>query len=164
MQDRDAKTAVRRFPAPVVDLRFLELNPNSLAAASAQSGLLQLADILACPRCSGDLEFFLDLLECKCCGSRFASDSGIPQLFFPHDVLYGPADVTQKVKDFYDAHPFPKYDDTDSNDSLREQMSSLPIARLLDQHLSSNALILDAGCGTGPVSYTHLTLPTNREV
>ncbi len=163
MQDREAKTAVRRFPPPVVDLGVLELNTNCPAAASAQTGLLRLAKILVCPRCTGDIEFFLDLLECKSCGSRFSSDSGIPQLFFPHDVLYGPSDVTEKVKDFYDAHPFPQYDDADSPDSLREQMSSSPVARLLDQQLPSNALILDAGCGTGNLA-NFLALQKDRQV
>ena len=30
--------------------------------------------------------------------------------------------------------------------------------------LQPNAYILDFGCGSGPVSYTHLTLPTTERV
>jgi SAM-dependent methyltransferase len=114
-----------------------------------QHGLLQHAGILVCPRCGGHLEFSLDILECKCCGSEYPSDSGIPRLFFPHDVLYGPRDVTHKVKDFYDENPFPQYEDSDSADSLRERSLASPLARLLDNQLPASALILDAGCGTG---------------
>ena len=40
---------------------------------------------------------------------------------------------------------------------------------LFDGELPRHPVLLDAGCGQGksfqyPVSYTHLTLPTNREV
>jgi SAM-dependent methyltransferase len=141
-----AAAPVRRFPAPLVDLRFVELSRQTEPVGSAHSGLL------SCPRCAGTLEFFLDILECKCCGSEYTSDAGVPRLFFPHDVFYGPGDVTHRVKDFYDANPFPKYGDTDSRDTLRAESLASPLARLLDEHLPSNALILDAGCGTG-----HLT-------
>ena len=37
----------------------------------------------------------------------------------------------------------------DSRDSLREKLTSSPLARLLDEHIPVNARILDAGCGTG---------------
>ena len=149
VEDRDTKSAVRRFRAPVVDLRVIELSTHAESAGSVQRGLLQHADILACPRCGGNLEFFLDILECNWCGSEYASDCGIPRLFFPHDVLYGPRDLTHQVQDFYEDNPFPKYGDSDSADSLREQSLSSPLARLLDEQLPSKALILDAGCGTG---------------
>ena len=149
VQDRDTQAAVRRFPAPMVDLRDFELSTNPGPVGSVQRGLLQHAGILACPRCGGQFEFFLDILGCKWCGSEFPCDSGIPRLFFPHDVLYGPRDVTHKVKDFYDENPFPKYEDTDSSESLREQSLASPLARLLDDRLPAKALILDAGCGTG---------------
>jgi SAM-dependent methyltransferase len=149
VQDRDAKAAVHRFPAPVVDLRDFEFESYPGPTGSIQRAVLQHTAILACPRCGGDLEFCVDLFACTWCSSEFASDFGIPRLFFPHDVLYGPRDVTHKVKDFYEENPFPKYGATDSSDSLREQCFASPLARLLDDQLPSNALILDAGCGTG---------------
>ena len=163
VQDREAKAAVRRFSAPVVDLRFLELNAHPGAAGSIQHSLLELAEILACPRCGGRLEFFPAVLECKWCSSQYSSDSRIPQLFFPHDVLYGPRDVTRKVQDFYDANPFPKYDDVDSRDSLREESLASPLARLLDDQLPSHSLVLDAGCGTGHLA-NFLALQKDRKV
>ena len=145
----------------MVDLRVLELK--SYPAGSVQRGLLQHTGILACPRCSGSVEFFLDILECKWCGSEFPCDSGIPRLFFPHDVLYGPGDVTHKVKDFYDENPYPKYEDTDSRDSLRERLLQSPLARHLDEQLPEKAFILDAGCGTGHLA-NFLALRKDRKV
>jgi len=152
VENREMKAPVRRFPAPLVDLRVVELSTHPGPVASAQRSLLQHAALLSCPRCGGRLEFFLDILECKSCGSEYGSDASVPRLFFPHDVFYGPRDVTHAVKDFYEANPFPKYGDADSRDTLCGAALASPLARLLDENLSSNALILDAGCGTG-----HLT-------
>ncbi len=146
---------VRRFPAPEVDLRELrvvDLNTRNETMAPAQRDSFQQAALLSCPRCGGTLNLFRDILECESCGSEYRSDAGIPRLFFPHDIFYGPRDVTHAVKDFYEANPFPKYKAADSRDSLCQESLASPLARLLDQNLPSNALILDAGCGTG-----HLT-------
>ena len=152
VQDSKVKAAVRRFPAPVVDLRVVELSTQPSPAGSVQHGLLQHAGILSCPRCGGRLEFSLDVLGCKWCSSEYGSDCGIPRLFFPHDVLFGPRDVTQKVKDFYDANSYPKYSDEDSRDSLRERYAALPLARLLNDQVPAGTLVLDAGCGTGQLA------------
>jgi SAM-dependent methyltransferase len=161
-QQQSAKTAARRFPAPQNEFRLFELGPHPSPASSVQCGLLERDGILACPRCGGTLDFFLEALECKWCGTDFESDSGIPRLFFPHDVLYGPHDVTQAVKTFYDANPFPKYDDTDSRDSLRAKSLAHPLARLLDEQLPIDASILDAGCGTGHLA-NFLSMKGNRQ-
>jgi SAM-dependent methyltransferase len=165
LQDRDAQAAVRRFSAPVVDLRFLEseLDHPPGTVGSVQSALLQQSDSLVCPRCGGKLGFSGDILECRWCASAYPSDSGVPQLFFPHDVLYGPQDVTHKVKDFYEANPFPQYNDSDSLDDLREKCRALPLARLLDDQISPNARILDAGCGTGQLA-NFLAIKKSRQV
>jgi len=162
-EDREKKAAVCRFPAPVVDLRVIDLSTYPSPAGSVQRGSFKHAAILCCPRCGGRLGVFLDILECKWCGSEFTSDAGVPRLFFPHDVLYGPRDVTHKVKDFYDENPFPKYDDTESRDSLIERSLASPLARLLDEQLPANAFILDAGCGTGHLA-NFLGLQKHRHV
>jgi len=149
VQDRIAKEPVHPFPAPLVDLRIIELNTRPGPPGSVQQSLLQHASILACPRCGGNLEFFLDAVGCKWCGSEYPADSGVPALFFPHDILYGPRDATRSVKAFYEENPFPKYDDSDSRESLHDQSLATPVARLLNDQLPVGALILDAGCGTG---------------
>jgi len=160
---RNTTAAVRRFSAPLVDLSVVELARPSGSSSSLQQSLLPHLGMLCCPRCGGSLAFSLDILECKCCGSEYRSDSGIPRLFFPHDVLFGPRDVTQSVKDFYDANPFPKYTDDSSLDSLTEACHASPLARLLDEQLPHNALILDAGCGTGQLA-NFLGLRKDRHV
>jgi len=152
VENREGKVAVRRFPAPLVDLRVVDFSTPPEHVGSVQRGLLQHASLLSCPRCGGKLDFFPDILECKWCGGEYRCEAGIPRLFFPHDVFYGPRDVTHAVKDFYEANPFPAYDDVDSRDALCRELLATPLGRLLDGNLPANALILDAGCGTG-----HLT-------
>lgn len=164
LQDRQVNTAVHRFPPPLVDHDSdREVSSIPPSVASIQHCLAQNVSLLACPRCGGRLEFARYGLQCKCCGSEYFSDSGIPSLFFPHDVLYGPRDVTQPVKDFYDANPFPTYDDLDSTETLCDQFSDSLLANLLNKQLSPDALILDAGCGTGRLA-NFLALQKNRRV
>jgi SAM-dependent methyltransferase/uncharacterized protein YbaR (Trm112 family) len=163
VENRKVDAAVRRFPAPSVDLGVVELSPHPGAAGSVQRALLQHAGILACPRCGGRLDFFLDILECKSCGSEYASDFGIPRLFFPHDVFYGPRDVIHAVKDFYEANPFPKYAVADSRDTLCDDSLATSWGRFLDEQLPANALILDVGCGTGRLA-NFLALRKDRQV
>jgi SAM-dependent methyltransferase len=141
----------------------VELARPSGSPGSVQQSLLPHLGVLCCPRCGGSLGFTPEVLECTCCGSEYRSDSGIPRLFFPHDVLFGPRDVTQSVEDFYDSNPFPKYSDDDSLDSLSEACHASPLARLLDEQLPHNALILDAGCGTGHLA-NFLGLRKDRHV
>ena len=47
-------------------------------------------------------------------------------------------------------------------------MSDIETQRLIANLVPEGSRVLDLGCGDGamldPVSYTHLTLPTNREV
>jgi SAM-dependent methyltransferase len=161
-QETTAKTAARPFSAPLNEFRLFELGPHPSPASPVQCGLLESGGILACPRCGGDLKFFLEAIECKWCATVFEADSGIPRLFFPHDILYGPADVTQSVKTFYDANPFPKYEDADGRDSLREKSLASPLARLLDERLAADVSILDAGCGTGHLA-NFLSMNGNRQ-
>ena len=61
-------------------------------------------------------------------------------------------DVTEKVKAFYEANPFPNYDDHDTLRSLIEKArrSGLPLA--LDRAIGYNSTVLEAGCGTGQLS------------
>jgi SAM-dependent methyltransferase len=56
------------------------------------------------------------------------------------------------VQGFYEAHPFPDYDDLDSPRVLRERARASRFARLLDEQLPLRGLTLDAGCGTGQLA------------
>ncbi len=86
------------------------------------------------------------------CGHRFPITDGIPQLFWPHDTLNDPGDVTERVKAFYEETPFPNYDDQESVRSLIEKARRGAYARDLDQAIPYNADVLEVGCGTGQLS------------
>jgi SAM-dependent methyltransferase len=70
----------------------------------------------------------------------------------PSQSSEGQLDVTDIVKEFYEEAPFPNYDDMDSRDSLQTKARRGIFADLLDQQLPPNALLLEAGCGTGQLS------------
>jgi SAM-dependent methyltransferase len=163
VHDRNVQPVVRRFPAPLVDLRVVEQDAQPESVSSMQRSLLQHASILTCPRCAGKMQFCSDSLECNCCGSEYASHSGIPRLYFPHDVLYGPRDATQRVQRFYDENPFPTYADDDSTHSLHEEFLTSDLALILNDHLPATALIVDSGCGTGHLT-NFLASTKNRQV
>ena len=47
--------------------------------------------------------------RCCNCNASYSCDDGIWQLYADHEKTDG--DVTEKVKQFYEEHPFPNYDD-----------------------------------------------------
>lgn len=56
------------------------------------------------------------------------------------------------VQAFYEEQPFPDYEDLDSPRHLRERAAKSQFARLLDEQLPLDGLVLEAGCGTGQLS------------
>jgi SAM-dependent methyltransferase len=108
--------------------------------------------LLTCPTCGGDLRLVDGVeLSCEDCDRTFASDSGIPLLFWPND-WQGKTDVTEIVKAFYEETPFPNYDGVDTAALLRQKADSSMFAKLVDEQLPAGAKILEAGCGTGQFS------------
>ena len=79
-----------------------------------------------------------------------ARHRGILQAFWPHDRPEG--DVTQIVKQFYEEHPFPNYDDTDDAGSLVSKSRRSIYARLLAEQIGYNKRVLEVGCGTGQLA------------
>jgi len=59
--------------------------------------------IFACPACGGPLAVTNETLACTPCRQIFPSDNGIPLLFHPHDPKDRARDLTDIVKDFYEA-------------------------------------------------------------
>jgi carbamoyltransferase len=86
------------------------------------------------------------------CGHRFPITDDIPQLFWPHDRVGTPEDVTEKVKAFYEETPFPNYDEHESIRSLIEKARRGEYARKLDDAIPYNSSVLEVGCGTGQLS------------
>ena len=120
--------------------------------AAANVARVALIDIIRCARCGGRLRERGATLSCGGCGQQYPVSDGIPQLFVPNDWGNGKLDVTDIVRDFYEETPFPNYDDLDSRESLRKKAQTGLFARLLDEQIPSNALVLEAGCGTGQLS------------
>jgi carbamoyltransferase len=107
---------------------------------------------LTSPCCNGGLQADRDRLVCAACGHAFAMDGRVPQLFWPHESITDPADVTEMVKAFYERTPFPNYDDHDTVRSLIEKSRRGIYARRLDETLPYNSTVLEVGCGTGQLT------------
>jgi SAM-dependent methyltransferase/uncharacterized protein YbaR (Trm112 family) len=113
---------------------------------------IPLLDVLRCARCASRLAETGDALTCGACAQRYPVVDGIPQLFVPNEWGGGKLDVTDIVKEFYEETPFPNYDDLDSRESLRSKARLGVFARLLDEQIPEDALVLEAGCGTGQLT------------
>lgn len=121
-------------------------------------------DIFVCPACAGPLALPADdrPIQCRGCGRSFPIEDAIPLLFWPTGGT-ALGDVTDVVKAFYEATPFPNYDDLDSAESLRAKAERGVFARLLNEQIPYGALVLECGCGTGQLS-NFLGLTWSRSV
>ena len=140
---RDTKV---QSPNPPVDHGPTRFEP------SLSTVLTRKAEILVCPACGGNLRLYTEYVKCSSCAHVFAFDEDIPQLFWGNDWSNSRSDVTEEMRAFYEATPFPNYDDLDSSTSLREKASRGFFARLLDEQIPHGASVLEAGCGTGQLS------------
>lgn len=119
-------------------------------------------EVFACPACGGSFAWSPSSAVCEACGRSFAIEEGIPRFFHPHDAG-DKRDVTDIVKSFYETNPFPNYDDLDSRESLANKARRGVFARLLDEQIPADAVVLEVGCGTGQLS-NFLGMAWNRTV
>jgi carbamoyltransferase len=103
-----------------------------------------------CPGCGGALKSDGKEARCEKCATKFINNDGIWQLYWDHEKNAG--DVTDKVKSFYEEHPFPNYDDHDTLQSLISKSRKGIYGKLLGEQIPFNAKILEVGCGTGQLS------------
>ncbi|HKS75743.1 MAG TPA: class I SAM-dependent methyltransferase [Terriglobales bacterium] len=109
------------------------------------------ADLFVCPGCGGNLQLSDDSVSCDGCANVYpVADNGIPLLFVPTGS--NNYDVTETVQAFYEANPFPNYDDIDNEQALAEKARRGFFARLLDEQLPEGARVLECGCGTGQLT------------
>jgi SAM-dependent methyltransferase len=134
------------------------MRPES-APENAVSGILKM---LCCPRCSGALSQELGRLTCLACQQAYPIVDNIPQLFWSHEWKEAKADITAEMKAFYEANPFPNYDDFDSAGTLIAKARKRIFAKLLDDQIPFGTRILECGCGTGQL--TNFLSIANRTV
>ena len=72
---------------------------------------------------------------------------GVPDLYFGDKNP-----LTEIQSDFYNEVKFPNYDEIDDFGTLLEKASRSSFIRKLDEEISYNSNILEAGCGTGQLS------------
>jgi len=100
-------------------------------------------ELLACPRCGGDLDAALRCMRCVC---GYPSFGGIPDLRIDED--HG----TRTVRLFYEDAPFPGYPPHDTLSALRVRAERSDFIQRLDRELPADARIVEIGCGTGQTS------------
>jgi carbamoyltransferase len=86
-------------------------------------------------------------------GKRYPVEDDIPRLFHPtDDADLETADVTERVKEFYEKTPFPNYDDLDNMRALLDKARRGVFARLLNEQIPYDARVVEIGCGTGQLT------------
>jgi SAM-dependent methyltransferase len=109
---------------------------------------------LICPVCHGPVlsaNGVGEALNCVQCGRRFPVENGIPLLYWPTEDT-DLDNVTDIVKQFYEANPFPGYQGTDTAQRLVEKARRGIFAKMLDDQIPPQASVLEVGCGTGQLS------------
>ena len=130
--------------------------------SESASGLAPLEGLLVGPSCRGKLVVASEAVACDGCGHSFAITDGIPELFWANDWEEGKRDVTNDVRAFYEARPFPDYEEFDTLERLFEKAREGLFARLLDEQVPTGIRMIECGCGTGQLS--NFMSVHNREV
>lgn len=84
---------------------------------------------------------------------RYPIEGGVLRLFVEEGEGGGPRDaVTRTVQTFYEAAPFPNYNDYDSLEGFLKRATEGVFAHLLSEQIPINAKVLEVGCGTAQLS------------
>ena len=110
------------------------------------------ADLLACPVTGAPLTATEDGFATADGTRRYPVEDGIARLFAPTDPQACAGDVTDLVKAFYEATPFPNYADGETRETLAAKAGRNLFLRALDRALPGDAIVLEAGCGTGQLT------------
>ena len=100
-----------------------------------------------------------DALQCPQSGAVFPYVDGVPALFKP--TQGDGADVTARIKSFYEDNPFPNYDGLEEYSELVRKGNENPFSANLLAAIGYNKLVLEIGCGTGQLSH-YLQLNNNH--
>lgn len=108
-------------------------------------------DIFWCPYCHGSLVVDPEV-RCTGCGRVYPVEEGIPRLYAPNEEEEQREKLTKQVREFYEETPFPNYQDMESIGDLIQKAEKGLFARLLNDQIPFNSLVLEVGCGTGQLS------------
>lgn len=124
----------------------------ALAAQRLKSRLAVILPHLISPCCGAPFNSGLDGFACAQCRAVYPIDSGLPCLYWEESGPQRSGEVTRRVREFYEDHPFPDYEDFDDLASLIDKAKTSVFARMLDRQLPFSCKVLECGCGTGQLS------------
>jgi SAM-dependent methyltransferase len=105
-------------------------------------------DLLECPATGASMRFRGDAYVSEADPSvSFPLDGGIVRAYVAHEPVAG--DVTEIIRQFYEAHPFPDYDETEDVGSLIEKSLARGFPEMLNRSIPPLTTVLEVGCGTG---------------
>ncbi|OAN49226.1 hypothetical protein A6A04_03685 [Paramagnetospirillum marisnigri] len=109
--------------------------------------------LLKAPGKSDDTHLVVEdgALRCAETGERFEYLRGIPSLYHPSPEEG--ADVTARIRSFYEETPFPSYEGLEEFGELVAKGQSNPFSRNLLEAVGYNKTVLECGCGTGQLSH-----------
>jgi SAM-dependent methyltransferase len=130
----------------------VQSEPQLAVEPSQYSFFRDLVGLLECPETNLPVDVRGEEFVVWATGRRYPVADGIPNLFVPNAGAAKGIDVTELVKQFYEETPFPNYDDVDSRDSLAAKARRSVFPAALDEQIPENAIVLEAGCGTGQLT------------
>ena len=127
----NAKQKISTAPPPLVSDRIL--------------------DCLKAPGGSDDqnLELTENGFHCPATGESYPHIGGVPSLYSPPEG----EDITERVKSFYEEHPFPNYEGLEEFGELVSKGSQNAFSSNLLKAIGYNKTVLECGCGTGQLSH-----------
>jgi len=93
-----------------------------------------------------------DGLHCPSTGKTWPFFMGVPSLL-PSGLEGNRADITERVRAFYEENPFPNYDGVEEFSDLVGKGVQNAFSRDLLDAIGFNKLVLECGCGTGQLSH-----------
>jgi 2-polyprenyl-3-methyl-5-hydroxy-6-metoxy-1,4-benzoquinol methylase len=148
--------AYRAFMASDLDMlvlgRYVVRKSDQQSHVASELDDTWLTEVIRSPNAAAKVKWDDGALVCEQSSHRFRQTDGIWQFFWPHEKFDHPADVTSRVKEFYEETPFPNYDDHDSIRSLIDKARAGMYASALDRSIPYDSTVLEVGCGTGQLT------------
>ena len=111
-------------------------------------------EVLACPDCGGGVapSGAGEVMLCQACDGEYLVEGNVPRMFLKEEPHDSRNNVTDSVKEFYEEHPFPNYEELEQASDLIRKSEEGFYAKFLNDQIPFNARVLEVGCGTGQLS------------